>query len=208
MSITQKELKLFNHINNLEITNLKLKIDFPYKQIYEEVEPLLDNFIVHRIGNAGSGGLWKSLVVRGFAWDRTADPEPQDIGKQMDWQLEDMLPITTNYFKNFPCQPLEKVRFMLLEPGGVIKPHRDIYSRPKLFGNINFCITQPEGCVFNIGNEIIPWMPGDVRSMNLWFEHTVVNKSNKRRLVMIAHQSKPIVDERFIKIALESYSEI
>ena len=51
-------------------------------------------------------------------------------------------------------------------------------------------------------------MPGDVRSMNLWFEHTVVNKSNKRRLVMIAHQSKPIVDERFIKIALESYSEI
>lgn len=206
MSITKKELEFFNHIDRQKITNLKLKIDLPYKKIYEEVEPLLDNFVPHRLTNIGSQGLWKSLVIRGFAWNRTAEPELND--KEMDWQFEDMLPITTNYFKNFPCWPLEKIRFMLLEPGGVIKPHRDIYSRPKLFGNINFCITQPEGCDFHIGDEIIPWKPGDVRSMNLWFEHSVVNNSNERRLVMIAHQTKPVTDERFIKIALESYSEI
>lgn len=206
MSITKKELEFFNHIDRQKITNLKLKIDLPYKEIYEEVEPLLDNFVPHRLTNIGSQGLWKSLVIRGFAWNRTAEPELND--KEMDWQFEDMLPITTNYFKNFPCWPLEKIRFMLLEPGGVIKPHRDIYSRPKLFGNINFCITQPEGCDFHIGDEIIPWKPGDVRSMNLWFEHSVVNNSNERRLVMIAHQTKPVTDERFIKIALESYSEI
>jgi len=206
MSITKKELEFFNHIDRQEITNLKLKIDLPYKEIYEEVEPLLDNFVIHRQNDGG--GKWKGLVIRGLTWDRVGDPQPQDKGLVHQWQFEDMLPITTNYFKNFPCWPLEKIRFMLLEPGGIIKPHKDIYSRPKLFGNINFCITQPEGCDFHIGDEIIPWKPGDVRSMNLWFEHSVVNNSNERRLVMIAHQTKPVIDERFIKIALESYSEI
>ena len=48
MPLTKKELDNYWNILQSNLTNLKLDIDFPYKTIYEEIEPFLDNFVVHR----------------------------------------------------------------------------------------------------------------------------------------------------------------
>ena len=81
-TITKAELKLFNQLNQSDtITNLKLKVDFPYKDIYNEVLPLLDDCVTHRTNDNGDHQIhfgWKGLVLRGHHWYRTGDWQEGD----------------------------------------------------------------------------------------------------------------------------------
>ena len=182
MPLTKKELDNYWNILQSNLTNLKLDIDFPYKTIYEEIEPFLDNFVVHR-ANYSNGG-WKSLTLHGTDVTVTTSK----ASTHFNWTtMADICPETKYYFdKVWPQPKHRRVRWMLLEPGGSINPHTD--SEDNLLGDaVNFCITQPNNCDFTIGGEVIPWKPGDVRLLNLSHTHEVHNKSNERRLHMIYH---------------------
>ena len=209
-TITKAELKLFNQLNQSDtITNLKLKVDFPYKDIYNEVLPLLDDCVTHRTNDNGDHQIhfgWKGLVLRGHHWYRTGDWQEGDPKYHRWTELADMLDVTTEYFKSFPVHTKERIRFMLVEPGGTIAEHYDM-EYPRLFSAINFCLTYPKGCEFYMDNKLVPWQPGDARAMNLYFKHKCFNKSKERRLMMILHAKGLRTDERFMKLVLNSYEE-
>ena len=212
MALSQTEHKLYEKINYSNIKHMRLDLDFPYQEIYEEIYPFLDNFVVHR--KSTGHGLWKSLTLHGHhifftgSAKHTLSEEKKKLitpGVYGWTELANMCEVTYDYFKRFPVEDKARIRFMLLEPGGYIEPHSDV-EYPRLFSAINFAITHPRECIFNIGGENIDWSPGDARAVNVHFTHWVKNNSNKRRLHMIFHggMSK---DERFIKLVLENYEK-
>ena len=182
---------------------MKLDIPFPYNEIYDEIYPFLDQFKEHR--PVAAAGMWKGLCLRGSHWFRPGDSHPGD--PELHWtEFADILDVTTEYFKNFPVRDVDRIRFMLLEPGGTIPLHSDI-SYPRLCSAINFCINQPKDCDFIINGQTIPWKPGDVRLMNVHFKHTVINNSQERRLHMILHGKGLRTDKDFQRIVLNSYEK-
>jgi len=76
-AITKAELELFNKLNtSQEIMSMPLNLNFPYREILKEIEPLLDNFVIHRTNDDYSYDVhfgWKGLVLRGQHWFRTGD---------------------------------------------------------------------------------------------------------------------------------------
>ena len=85
------------------------------------------------------------------------------------------------------------IRFLILEPGGIIPPHRDIpkeilstYQKKISFYNILNSIAislyQKPGNVFCVDNKLIPFKVGDAFWINLGKEHWVVNMSNDIRI--------------------------
>ena len=50
---------------------------------------------------------------------------------EYDWtELADLCPITKQWLQNLGFKKYQRVRFMLLDPGGYINPHRDVDSTP------------------------------------------------------------------------------
>jgi aspartyl/asparaginyl beta-hydroxylase (cupin superfamily) len=106
----------------------------------------------------------------------------------MHWtEIADVCPITTKFFKEtMPLDQYLRVRFMLLEPGGYILPHRD--NNKNQLQAFNFALNNPKDCFFGIENHgNIPWKAGDSRIINISTNHAVWNNSNVPRIHMIAH---------------------
>lgn len=208
-AITKAELELFNKLNtSYEIINMPLNLNFPHKEILKEVEPLLDNFVTHRTNDNYNYNVhfgWKGLVLRGQHWFRTGDALMGDPDHHWT-EVANMLDVTTEYFKSLPIDRKERIRFMLLEPGGRIAEHQDV-KKPRLFSAINFCLTYPKGCTFHMNDKLVDWQPGDSRAMNLYFKHRCDNLSKERRLMMILHAKGLRYDNRFIRIVLNSYED-
>ena len=61
--ISKIEKELFFKLHNSKIKHMKLDLDFPFQEIYDEIYPFLDNFVEHRIPTGE--GLWKSLTLHG-----------------------------------------------------------------------------------------------------------------------------------------------
>jgi hypothetical protein len=75
---------------------------------------------------------------------------------------------------------------MKLSAGGYIMPHVDGPGR--IFGPLNFALTQPEGCRFvfkDIGT--VPFKVGRGFMLDIGREHIVVNDSAEDRYHIIIH---------------------
>lgn len=170
---------------------LKLNISLPYQEMCEEAFALLDKFGTHRGGEYSHAG-WESLTLHGLGWNKHENYDAygykkgKDASNDMHWtEIADLCPITTKWLKEvFPCNKYGRVRFMLLRAGGQIALHSD--SRIKLIENINVALNNPVGCkwLWGDGEELI-MEPGGVYAMNLHYQHSVVNESNKDRMHMI-----------------------
>jgi len=226
--LTEKEYKKYRHILKSDLTNLKLDVSFPFKEMYEEILPFLDNFVVHRAkyGN----GMWKSLVLHGagtFDTTSTKTKEFWEAGGKITWtKMANVCEVAYNFFdKVWPQNRHKRIRWMLLEPGGEIGLHKD--SNDCMLGDaVNFSLNQPEGCDFYIGGELIPWKAGEARLLNLSNYHKIKNNSNERRIHMIYHghdircgrlsewskKNRPFhideTDENFIKLVIRSYEKL
>ena len=164
----------------------------PWKEMYAESEALIDKFHPHR-EDYGHG--WKSLTLHGL------DEDTQSLGQysndrnkiltELNWTwVADQCPTTKKFLTDvWPAEFLNRVRFMLLEPGGYILPHQDRPSDQKRLSVCNISLNNPEGCNFVMKDfGIVPFEDsGSAFLMDISNQHAVINRSNKPRIHMIIH---------------------
>ena len=171
---------------------LKLDLKFPYLEAYEEVKELTDLFVEYRSTYETHG--WSSLPIVGksstepYAWKVYGYETAKHAAPDMKWtEIADMCPVTTKWLKEtYPSNLYGRTRFMLLESGGIIEPHKD--TEHSVLGAINIAITNPNRCYWKWDDgETLEFSPGDVYAMNLSYTHSVINESNEDRYHLIIH---------------------
>jgi len=172
---------------------LKLDIEVPYEQMAQEAKALRDKFIPYRSTYKTQG--WHSLPIIGksskdpYAWDQYKEyGSAKDAA--FDMQLTDIAeqcPVTVNWLNNvYPSNSYGRVRFMLLEAGGYIEPHKD--TEHSILGAVNVALTHPSDCVWHWSDgSTMQFKPGDAYAMNISYEHSVKNNSNEDRYHLIVH---------------------
>ena len=194
--------------NNSNCPSLKLKVDFPHEAVLEEVMGIEHRFIKHR-GDIHPG--WNSMCLHGVSTETTndwrADEYDFETRPDMDWcDIAEQCPVTVDWLTNvFPYSSYDRVRFMLLEPGGWINPHQD-YDTRSLSSAVNIAVSQPEGCDFAMEDAgVIPWRAGDVRAIDIGRPHSVWNNSFKKRIHIIIHGDGT---PESAELMCESYDEL
>lgn len=174
-----------------DLKYLKLNLNFPYKDAYQEVINLKDKFVEYRSTYKTKG--WASLPIVGksskdpYAWNVYNYKDARDSAPDMKWtDIADLCPVTTQWLKDvYPSNSYGRTRFMLLEAEGIIEPHID--TEHSVLGAINIAITNPKGCKWKWQDEELEFCPGDVYAMNLSYEHSVVNPTQEDRYHLIIH---------------------
>jgi hypothetical protein len=197
-------------VEESNLRSLRLNLNIPYQQMYEEAKCLLDDFYAHRdYGETHSG--WKSLVIHGRGKHITqGDDQYENLAELPDYhwtEIVDQCPITTKWLRNsWPLDSFLRIRFMLLEPGGYIMPHRDNDKR-KLQA-FNIALNNPEGCMFGMEHYgLIPWMPGDVRMIDISTNHAVWNTSDEPRIHIIVHGWSKNKYKEYCQLLVNSYEQ-
>jgi len=184
----EKASLLFDYETGTNIPWLPLAIDFPRNKMLEEAQAVRDRFVEHR-NDSGKG--WHSLCIHGVAPHVTSRPEDHGYdSSQVDYswtEIAELCPTTSNYFKNvFPYNSYQRLRFMLVEPGGYINPHID-FDKPHI-GAINISLNNPVGCKLVTEYGTVPLEDsGSVVCFNAGYKHCVVNDSNEDRFHIIVH---------------------
>jgi hypothetical protein len=197
-------------IEESNIRTLRLNLEIPHEAMYQEASSLIHDFYSHRDEGEDHQG-WKSLVIHGRGKHITqGDEQYENINELPDYhwtEVADQCPITTNWLKNsWPLDKFLRVRFMLLEPGGYIMPHRD--NNKRKLQAINIALNNPIGCVFGMeGYGIIPWQPGDVRFIDISTNHAVWNNSNIPRIHIIVHGWPVNQYKEYRNLVIESYKK-
>jgi len=165
----------------------------PWKEMYLEAESLVDKFHSHREDSYGKG--WKSLTLHGLNEDTQSLGQYGDdrnaVLKDLHWTwVADHCPVTKKFLTDvWPAEFLNRVRFMLLEPGGYILPHQDRPDDQKRLSVCNISLNMPEGCDFVMKNfGTLPFEDkGSAFLVDISNVHAVINRSDKPRIHMIIH---------------------
>lgn len=194
---------------------LELDLDIPHEEMFKEALALKDRFVLHRWNDQSRGYFhhnWKSISIHGIDSQKTENFHAYGYKSQEEapynWtEIADQCPVTINFLKTLPFAKKNRIRFMLLEPGGYIHPHRD--QEDFSFYPINIALNNPQGCRFAMeGKGVLPFRPGKGFMMNLAYTHCVFNDSNEPRIHMIIHasaeeyieQHKILVEKSFNKL--------
>lgn len=178
---------------------LKLSIDVPVQDIYNEYKNCEDLIVKHRNNDKWANLThtgWHSATLYGVSTQTTTASN-----EAHGWtDLAIQCPITVDWIKkNFIInESTGRIRFMVLKPGGYILPHVD--REEKGLGEINVAITQPKGCTFRFldkGN--IPFKAGDAFIIDTSNRHLVWNDSEETRLHIILHTktSDKIIEDSY-----------
>ena len=181
----------------------------PWKEMYKEAEALSDKFYTHR-DSYGEG--WKSLTLHGLDEDtQSLDTygDRTDTLKQLDWTwVADKCPVTKKFLTDvWPAEFLNRVRFMLLEPGGYILPHQDRQDHEKRLSVCNISLNNPDDCDFVLKDKgRVPFKDeGSAFLMDISNVHSVWNRSNKPRIHIIIHYEIGRRVRDFFYVLRESY---
>lgn len=192
--------KHYLHINptkeyfSSEARHLRLDFNIDVEGIAREAESLKQYYYTHREGSYQHKG-WKSLVLHGLSeshtghWKSYGFSSSYDAYQNMRWtSIADKCPKTMDFLLNhFPCKHFGRVRFMLLEAGGIIATHKD--SRVPLLENTNISLINPTGCSWLWEDRELFDMPeGSSHLMNIYYPHGVLNNSNHDRYHLIVHR--------------------
>lgn len=172
---------------------LSLLDNQPWKEMHLEATALIDNFYPHRETSVGSG--WKSLTLHGIDEDtQSLDQYGNNRAKvleQLKWtEISNKCPVTKKFLTEvFPAEYLNRVRFMLLEPGGYILPHQDRSDDQKRLSVCNISLNMPEGCEMILKDYgKVPFKDsGNALLLDNSNIHAVINRSNTPRIHMIVH---------------------
>ena len=169
--------------------SLKLDLPVPYKEMEKESMALLDEFVKHR-GEEHPN--WFSLTIHGYNKHTTDDWTSKAYNfkekPEYKWtEIADVCPATKDWLQNvWDYTRFDRVRFMLLLPGGYIKPHVD-YETRKLAA-YNVAINHPPGVEFILEDAgLIPWEAGDARAIDIGRVHAVRHVGTEPRIHMIIH---------------------
>lgn len=175
--------------------------NMPYEEMLEEAKALKHLFVLHRKndpeqeeGTSHKG--WSSLCIHGISSKHTMNwdsyPEYRKLGDESlvpyDYtEIQDKAPATVDFLKNqFPHGSYQRVRYMLIPPGGFILPHKD---RDRSFlSPVNIALSNPEGCEFVMENKgVVPFKPGKAFLVDISNNHCIWNNSNEDRIHLIIH---------------------
>lgn len=177
--------------SGLPFLPLALPFDVPHAAMLTEARALRHLFVNHRSDGEDHQG-WSSLCLHGLSSTQTrchteygySDPAEAPYG----WtEIADLCPVTTAFFRDlFGYDRYARVRFMGLEPGGYILPHRD--SDTDRLNAINIALNNPDGCDFVMeGKGLVPFRPGTANMLALVNRHIVWNRSSEDRIHIIVH---------------------
>ena len=182
---------------------LQLDVEIPFKEILNENESVQSLLVPHRDGYGEHSG-WKSFCIHGKSFDATREDEYYNDSRPHIWTSEakQHLPQTVEYFSKWPSSGFNRLRVMLLEPGGYISAHSD--CKNSSLAPINIAITQPSECNFAIKDYgIVPFDVGSAFWLDVSNIHTVFNNSEQPRWHIIVHQS--FDNTEFQQIVVNSY---
>ena len=208
--LTEEDKEKYQFILKSNMTNLQLDIEFPYKQMYEEVEPFFDNFISH---NEHKTTKLSTIMLYGTDVYHTTPSKARESGKIANWTtMAEMCPITKEFFNEvWPQKKHRKIKWLLFYPGGTIESHND--SNECMLGDgVFFSLNHPQGCEIYYDNELVPWKPGQCRMFDFSKYHHGKNNSNEKRLHILTsyhsedHLSKSASDD-FINLVIRSYEK-
>jgi Aspartyl/Asparaginyl beta-hydroxylase len=172
---------------------LDLPFDIPHEAMLAEAKQLRDFFVYHRAGGQHRG--WRSLCLHGISSVHTENHDrygfPDRESAPYAWtDISKFCPISTDFFsKVFGYEWYERVRFMLLEPGGYILPHEDVDW--KQLGPVNIALNNPDGCVFAMEDwGIVPFVDSTANMLAVGYRHAVFNNSNEDRYHIIVHGAR------------------
>lgn len=157
--------------------------DFPREKILQEVTALKSTFVEHREGESHRG--WKSLCLHGLSAQKTMCHFdygiPKEQAKYVWTEIAQYCPETVYYFKSvFPAESFERIRFMLVEKGGFVGPHRD--RKENSLGPLSIALNSPKKCHFGLeGHGLIPIKAGGFYLIDLSSRHSVWNQSDEDR---------------------------
>ena len=171
---------------------LELDMDVPTADIIREWKGVMHKATQWERGDDWQGISnhgWRSLTLHGLASDsHMRQPTGASMNKWTD--IAEQCPKTKEFLEsNFNISGSDgAIRFLLLEPGGYIVPHRDQREPGLQFCNIG--IEVPDGTHFymeNYGN--MPYKSGSCLIWDHSVRHWVVNDSDKPRLHLsvVAH---------------------
>jgi hypothetical protein len=193
-----------------ELPSLLLDVEVPNSEMLKEATNNMHRFVKHR-GSDSPG--WSSMAVHGTAVEDTAPREAlikqgkytEETCPEYHWtELADVCPTTKSWVESLGFKLLKRVRFMKLDPGGYITPHKDV-DRPGLHA-YNISINNPDGHIFvQDGSGFVPWTPGEMRAIDISKIHTVVNRGSEPRIHMIIHGHH---DEKFNETIIRSYKKL
>ena len=171
----------------LELIGIKA----PYADMLAEAQSLKDMFVFHRGEEAGMKG-WRSLAIHGISATMTNVPQTYGLDPEKvkyDWtEIQDRCPATVEFFKEvFPYSGYQRLRFMLLEPGGYIAPHSDnVNNTPG--AAVNISLNNPDGCRLTNIHGTLPFKnTGSAFLFNNHYQHAVHNTSDVDRYHIIVH---------------------
>lgn len=187
--------------------HLQLDLPVPHDEMLAEAILLRSEFVPYNIESK-----WYSLPIIGlsktqpYSWQIYNYSSAKEAAPHIRWtDIADRCPVTVNWLKNvYPSKSYARVRFMLLEAGGEIPFHSDTDHR--VLGAVNIALNNPNGCKWHWrdGNSL-QFSPGDVRLMNISYEHSIKNNSNVDRYHLIVHHYDSI--DKWKKLVTQAMKE-
>ncbi|MCJ8277264.1 MAG: aspartyl/asparaginyl beta-hydroxylase domain-containing protein [Bdellovibrionales bacterium] len=176
-------------LSALSIKYLKLGVDWPFEDVQKEA--LAIDRSEYKVTDPY--GRWMAAPLHSYIHDPTSMKSPKRLEKlglpdpwSMDWtEFAEKCPKTVEWIKNDPLyKNIHRVGFLILEPGGYVKPHSD-YDNPALSG-VNYAITHPKECYWTMKEYgSVDFKAGDCILMDYSPYHSVINLSNETRIHML-----------------------
>lgn len=210
MSLQDEFLRIKQWCVDHELFYLKADIEIPESVVDEALSIYKAGlFTPHRTSH-GRG--WASATLHGEEWNITQyNPDAKDRYK---WtMLTRYAPTMTSWLQNtFPNNgQYSRCRFMLLEPGGFIRPHTDTHMwkegmdlKNDVMSAINIAITQPDNCYLRRCSDQmeVPFKPQQVYWFNNGPFHEAANFSKQPRIHFIMHGGS---NEERMKLFVQSF---
>lgn len=195
-----------------------LELDISFDLAAWKQETSAAQFVNHR-GDDHPG--WNSSCIHGIDVDKTGAwtsygnwQREEDVPYKWT-SISEHTPSIKRFWQQFPYERYRRIRFMELEPGGIIQPHSDAPGRlPGEQGldmldfgvPINIAIQHPNNCNMTLeGHGTIPFQEGKAFIVNIRNFHSVINNSNENRIHLISHGIPGNRKDEFVELIARSY---
>ena len=202
-------------LNKSDFGWLELDIEFDLNSW--KAETTAATFVDHR-GQEHPG--WNSCCIHGIssektgAWTNYGYKNEDDVPYQWT-DISRNTPTIKKFWQQFPYESYRRIRFMEVEPNGVVSPHSDMPGRLPGENNfdalkfgvpVNVAIIHPNNCYMSLENYgCIPWAEGKAFIINIRNYHSVINFSNQSRIHLIAHGKPNSRINDFVELVARSY---